>query len=98
MKQKSRMVKRLLRSTGLGLAWLTLVGQGPLLRGGAISQASYTNRDIQAMKAHYQPHHNAAKPPILPDEIADLPYRPPNLVPWILPYQSWDLQLRNYFQ
>ena len=80
-------MKRLLRAAGLGLAWLSLVGQ-----------ASYSNRDIQAMKAHYQPHRSVTHAASLPEDISDLPYQPPTLVPWMLPYEKWDAQLRNYFQ
>jgi N-acetyl-anhydromuramyl-L-alanine amidase AmpD len=67
-----------------------------LLMGLLFTAQTYTDEDIDAMKARYQP--KTLKRGNLPPEYFERAYEAPRLVDWMLPYQDWEEEYRNYFQ
>ncbi|MBN9417548.1 MAG: N-acetylmuramoyl-L-alanine amidase [Candidatus Eremiobacteraeota bacterium] len=62
------------------------------------AQPVYTNSDVNAMKARYVPRSAPKLPAHYPAEFDSRSLDKPKYVPWMLPYQEWTEEYREYFQ
>jgi N-acetyl-anhydromuramyl-L-alanine amidase AmpD len=69
-----------------------------LLVGTVNSQPTYTNSDIESLKSHYEPKHRGSNSSLSKSALFSKPYEEPKYVSWLLPYQAWEAEYRNYFQ
>lgn len=57
---------------------------------------TYTDQDIDEMRSRYE--RRLPKSRTAPKELLTAPYRPPQLLPFFLPYQDWQEEYRVHFQ
>jgi N-acetyl-anhydromuramyl-L-alanine amidase AmpD len=62
------------------------------------AQTTYTDEDIKAMKARYERPPRPVISENLPKKLLERKYEAPRLIDWMLPYQDWEEEYRQYFQ
>lgn len=60
------------------------------------AEPTYTNADIDTLKVRYEPRHKGVNSR-MPGDFWERPYKAPDYVQWLLPYQKWEAEYQNYF-